>query len=71
MPIEQYYLGALDLEPQGLDGITLPVRRKPADYLNQYASVFNTVVGNTTFYAVPPEETVQRWLAATPDDFQF
>jgi uncharacterized protein YecE (DUF72 family) len=44
---------------------------KPADYLGQYASVFNTVEGNTTFYSLPSADLVARWLAATPDTFHF
>lgn len=44
---------------------------KPSDYLRQYASVFNTVEGNTTFYASPKPETVQKWRAETPDTFCF
>ncbi|WP_434360874.1 DUF72 domain-containing protein [Parasalinivibrio latis] len=41
------------------------------DRLARYAEVFNTVEGNTTFYASPSPETVQRWHQATPDHFRF
>jgi uncharacterized protein YecE (DUF72 family) len=41
------------------------------NWLTQYASVFNAVEGNTTFYAVPAEETVARWLEQTPEHFRF
>lgn len=42
------------------------------DRLRQYASVFNTVEGNTTFYATPSPATVRDWLAQVRDlDFQF
>ena len=44
---------------------------RPADYLRQYASVFSAVEGNTTFYSTPSADTVQRWIAATPEHFQF
>ena len=44
---------------------------QPRDYLRQYASVFTTVEGNTTFYSVPRPETVLRWRDETPEDFQF
>ena len=40
-------------------------------YLSQYAEVFDTVEGNTTFYSVPSPETVDRWCAATPTTFRF
>ena len=42
------------------------------DRLRQYASVFNTVEGNTTFYATPSPSTVQDWRAQVTDlDFRF
>jgi uncharacterized protein YecE (DUF72 family) len=44
---------------------------KPAEHLADYAKVFNTVEGNTTFYALPTPETVLRWSEAVPDTFRF
>lgn len=44
---------------------------KSKDFLTQYARVFNTVEGNTTFYGVPNAETVERWRDATPESFHF
>lgn len=40
--------------------------------LSSYATVFNTVEGNTTFYRVPDKDSVSRWLAAVDgSDFRF
>lgn len=39
--------------------------------LQRYARVFNTVEGNTTFYAVPSVETVRRWAQHMPAHFRF
>jgi uncharacterized protein YecE (DUF72 family) len=44
---------------------------RPADFLRRYARVFNTVEGNTTFYAVPAPATVARWRDETPTGFRF
>ncbi|RQW61940.1 DUF72 domain-containing protein [Vibrio viridaestus] len=44
---------------------------KSTDRLHKYAHYFNTVEGNTTFYATPSLATVQNWNNATPDDFRF
>ena len=44
--------------------------RRP-DYLPQYASVFNAVEGNTTFYGLPSKESVARWAAESPPGFRF
>ncbi|MGA1464942.1 MAG: DUF72 domain-containing protein, partial [Balneolaceae bacterium] len=40
-------------------------------FLAEYATVFNTVEGNTTFYRVPSADTVQNWGAQVPDEFKF
>jgi len=39
--------------------------------LPRYAEVFNTVEGNTTFYALPAPEIVARWREQVPDQFRF
>ncbi|WP_117234295.1 DUF72 domain-containing protein [Vibrio maerlii] len=44
---------------------------KPNERLERYAQVFNTVEGNTTFYATPNISTVNNWKSATSDDFRF
>lgn len=44
---------------------------KQAERLARYASIFNTVEGNTSFYATPNAQTVMNWHSATPDDFRF
>ena len=52
-------------------GHLLGVGAKPAEHLAHYARVFNTVEGNTTFYASPTPDTVQRWADAVPAHFRF
>ncbi|MBU1311961.1 MAG: DUF72 domain-containing protein [Gammaproteobacteria bacterium] len=42
-----------------------------ADFLPQYSRVFNSVEGNTTFYADPSADTLQRWYNDTAADFRF
>jgi uncharacterized protein YecE (DUF72 family) len=44
---------------------------EPESHLQQYASVFNAVEGNTTFYGIPTAATVQKWLEQAPKDFRF
>ncbi len=39
--------------------------------LADYAHYFNCVEGNTTLYALPRPEIVQRWRDMTHDDFRF
>lgn len=45
--------------------------RDGAGRLRAYASVFNTVEINTSFYAIPPAASLRTWGAATPEDFRF
>ncbi len=40
--------------------------------LSEYATVFNTVEGNTTFYRIPNRDTVQSWRRSVEErDFRF
>ncbi len=39
--------------------------------LGWYAQHFDMVEVNSTFYSVPEPKMVERWCAATPDDFTF
>jgi uncharacterized protein YecE (DUF72 family) len=41
------------------------------DLLRQYATVFATAEGNTSFYALPTAESIRRWAAEAPADFRF
>ncbi|WP_394130634.1 DUF72 domain-containing protein [Shewanella maritima] len=45
--------------------------KQQAHRLAHYAQVFNTVEGNTTFYATPKASSVNNWLDATHNDFRF
>jgi len=44
---------------------------RASELLPQYASVFNAVEGNTTFYSTPSPESIERWLQQTPPEFRF
>ncbi len=48
---------------------TATARRE--DFLPQYAGVFDTSEGNSTFYGLPAAETVARWAAEAPATFRF
>ncbi|KZN33770.1 hypothetical protein N480_23625 [Pseudoalteromonas luteoviolacea S2607] len=42
-----------------------------ANMLKEYAGIFNSVEGNTSFYANPKADTILQWRDAVPDDFKF
>jgi uncharacterized protein YecE (DUF72 family) len=66
-----YYLGCPGWGIKTWVGRLFPPGTKDKDFLARYAEVFNTVEGNTTFYALPAAETVARWRASVPDSFRF
>ena len=69
MSILPYRLG---LPAWGFAGWRGPYFRSSEPALAEYARVFNTVEGNTSFYRVPEPDTVSRWRAAVDGtDFQF
>lgn len=63
----------------GTSNVVLPFPNKsyfPVEYqdksrLTFYASLFNTVEINSSFYKVPMGSTVAKWADAVPDDFKF
>ena len=65
------YLGLPQWSHPAWPGQLLGVGAKPAEHLAHYARVFNTVEGNTTFYASPTPETVRRWADAVSPQFRF
>ncbi len=62
----------------GLSGLQLPVPKYlfPPPYENSsrltfYASHFNSIEFNSTFYKIPQPATVGKWAAMVPEDFRF
>lgn len=56
---------------EGWQGSLYTRDSRTSDFLAQYARVFNSVEGNTTFYAEPPARTVEKWNRESPEDFRF
>ncbi len=71
MAIRGYYLGCPGWGLKSWVGRLFPPGTKQADFLTRYAEVFNTVEGNTTFYALPAADVVARWNDQTPGTFRF
>ena len=53
MAIHGYYLGCPGWGVKTWVGRLFPTGTRPTEFLERYARVFNTVEGNTTFYALP------------------
>ena len=72
---------ATDFKPQfysGLSGLQLPLPKyafpspfENASRLTYYASIFNSIEFNSTFYKIPQRGTVAKWAASVPENFRF
>ena len=71
MSIERYFLGCPVWGNKAWVGELFAPDVVQKNFLKQYAFVFNTVEGNTTFYGLPSEKAALRWLADTPPGFRF
>ena len=65
------YLGCPQWSSTAWKGNLLSSHCKSADMLSEYAQCFNSVEGNTSFYADPSHESLLRWHDAVPEDFKF
>lgn len=64
-------IGTSAFTAAGWEGRFYPRGMKPADYLAFYATKFNTVELDNTFYRTPALSTVKGWYAKTPPGFLF
>lgn len=62
----------------GLSGLVLPVPKYmfPEEHQNSsrltyYATFFNSIEINSTFYKLPMQKTVDKWASSVPEDFKF
>jgi uncharacterized protein YecE (DUF72 family) len=67
----QLYVGCPIWSFRGWVGNFYPEKTKTSEYLREYARRLNANEGNTTFYAVPAEKTLEQWAAVTPETFRF
>jgi len=52
-------------------GVFYPAGLPKGKWFSHYASLFDTVELNTTFYRLPNEATVERWAAQAPPRFVY
>ncbi|MDF2457234.1 MAG: hypothetical protein K0R51_3227 [Cytophagaceae bacterium] len=62
----------------GLSGLQLPIPKykyppehQATSRLTYYATFFNSIEINSTFYKLPMPATAGKWAAQVPDDFKF
>ncbi|WP_419810522.1 DUF72 domain-containing protein [Bacterioplanoides sp.] len=55
----------------GWRGNLLSSWQKAGEALAEYAQVFQSVEGNTTFYGLPDKRRARQWRSMVPDNFSF
>jgi uncharacterized protein YecE (DUF72 family) len=65
------HLGSSSFTANGWQGTFYPEKLKSADRLSFYATRFDTVEIDSTFYGTPSAKTVQSWFDKTPANFVF
>ena len=69
--LPKLYIGCAVWSYKGWVGDFYPARTQPKDFLTVYSQQFNTVEGNTTFYAVPSAKTIKDWQGKVGANFRF
>jgi uncharacterized protein YecE (DUF72 family) len=67
----QLRIGTSAFTADGWKGSFYPEKMQPRDFLTYYATKFDTVEVDSTFYHSPPASTVMGWNAKTPKGFGF
>ncbi|RMG96867.1 MAG: DUF72 domain-containing protein [Chloroflexi bacterium] len=66
-----WYIGTMGFAYKAWRGVFYPPGLSPRNYLAYYASRFNAVEMDSTFYGVPTAERVMRWTAVSPVGFRI
>lgn len=53
------------------DGVFYPPKLPSREFIRHYATQFETVELNSSFYRLPVRSTVERWASQVPDGFRF
>jgi uncharacterized protein YecE (DUF72 family) len=70
-PMTEFRIGTSAFTAAGWKGSFYPDKMQPRDFLTYYATKFDTVEVDSTFYHSPPASTVIGWNAKTPPNFVF
>jgi len=69
--MQNLHLGTIGWSYSFWKGNFYPKKTGSKDYLANYASHFNTVEVDSTFYRIPTDSTVTNWKQQTPQNFLF
>lgn len=66
-----WYIGTMGFGYKPWQGTFYPDKLPKAQQLPYYATRFNALEMDSTFYGTPRAETVERWRQLTPEGFKF
>ena len=66
-----YHLGCPAWSISEWRGTFLHAGTRTAEFLGEYSKTFNTVEGNSFFYALPKINVVERWVSQAAEGFEF
>jgi uncharacterized protein YecE (DUF72 family) len=64
-------LGTSSFTAEGWEKTFYPKGTQARDYLSYYATQFDTLEVDATYYRIPAASTVKGWYAKTPENFLF
>ena len=67
--VAEIRIGTCSWADEALSKHWYPPGMKPGERLAYYAQHFDTVEVDSTYYRLPAEQMVERWVERTPDDF--
>lgn len=70
-PSPLLHLGTSSFTAEGWEKTLYPPGTSSRDYLSYYATQFDTLEVDATFYRIPAISTVKGWYAKTPPNFLF
>ncbi|MGB2634034.1 MAG: DUF72 domain-containing protein [Candidatus Acidiferrum sp.] len=65
------HLGTSSFTAKGWEKAFYPPQTQPRDFLSYYATQFDALEVDATFYRTPAMSTVKNWYAKTPANFRF
>ena len=65
----RFLYGTSSWSEKSWKGVFYPAGTKPGDYLTYYATQFDTVEADNTYYAIPAPKLVEGWKRKTPEGF--
>jgi uncharacterized protein YecE (DUF72 family) len=69
--MQNLYLGTIGWSYNFWKGKFYPNKTASKDYLSYYATQFNSVEVDSTFYRYPTQQTVENWKQQTTESFRF